>query len=203
MDTKVKNPNHPDQGDDIKVEPIRNLKDIQNIKKNLQGNPRDFAIFVLGINTNLRGVDMLKLKVGQLRHVGVGEDFRIIEQKTGKERRITINNAVYRAIQALIDSMPRCQDEDYLFRSRQGNGKPISGPYLNNLVKKWCAGIKPPGSNFGAHTLRKTFGYHQRTLFDVDIPTLMVMFNHSTQKQTLAYLGIQAKEIKTAYMNEI
>ena len=202
MHTEVKNPNRPAEGDDIKVDPIRSLKDIQNIKKNLQSKPRDLAIFVLGINTNLRGVDMLKLKVGQLRQVGSGEDFRIIEQKTGKERRITINEAVYRAIQDLIGSMPKCKDEDYLFRSRQGNGKPISCPYLNNLVKGWCSSLNLKG-NFGAHTLRKTFGYQQRTLFEVDIPTLMVMFNHSTQKQTLDYLGIQPEEIKTAYMNEI
>jgi hypothetical protein len=29
---------------------------------------------------------------------------------------------------------------------------------------------------------------------------LMVMFNHSTQRQTLDYLCIQAEEIKDAYM---
>jgi hypothetical protein len=31
----------------------------------------------------------------------------------------------------------------------------------------------------------------------------MTLFNHSTQKQTLAYLGIQASEVKDAYMREI
>jgi hypothetical protein len=40
-------------------------------------------------------------------------------------------------------------------------------------------------------------------VFNTDVPTLMQMFNHSTQKQTLAYLGIQASEIKEAYLREI
>ena len=33
--------------------------------------------------------------------------------------------------------------------------------------------------------------------------TLMQMFNHSTQKQTLTYLGIQAEEIKSACLFEL
>jgi hypothetical protein len=57
--------------------------------------------------------------------------------------------------------------------------------------------------NYGSHTLRKTFGYHQRVTFGVDLPRLMVVFNHSTQKQTLDYLCIQPKEIKDVYENEL
>ena len=54
---------------------------------------------------------------------------------------------------------------------------------------------------YGAHTLRKTWGYHQRVTFGVDIPTLMTCFNHSSQRQTLDYLCVQAEEIKTVYEN--
>lgn len=57
--------------------------------------------------------------------------------------------------------------------------------------------------NYGSHTLRKTFGYMHRTVHNTDIPTLMEMFNHSSQKQTLAYLGIQPSEIRDAYLKEI
>ena len=69
---------------------------------------------------------------------------------------------------------------------------------VNRLVKSWCKTINLPG-NYGSHTLRKTWGYHQR-MAGTDIPTLMVAFNHSTQKQTLAYLGIQPEELKDAYL---
>ena len=47
---------------------------------------------------------------------------------------------------------------------------------------------------------RITIGYHQRVQLGTSIPELMVMFNYSTQRQTLDYLCIQAKEIKDAYM---
>jgi hypothetical protein len=55
--------------------------------------------------------------------------------------------------------------------------------------------------NYGSHTLRKTFGYHQRVTAKTDIPQLMVMYNHSTQRQTLKYPGIQPEEIKNAHMH--
>jgi integrase len=74
--------------------------------------------------------------------------------------------------------------------------------YLNRLVKGWCKQINLKG-NYGSHSLRKTWGYHQRKTFGVDIPTLMTCFNHSTQRQTLDYLCIQPEEVQSVYMNEL
>ena len=70
-------------------------------------------------------------------------------------------------------------------------------PAVNLKVKRWCAAIRLKG-NYGAHSLRKTFGYHKRHA-GIDIPTLMECFNHATQKQTLDYLCIQPEEIKNVY----
>jgi len=193
--------NHPKRGDNITVEPIRSEKDIKNIKKLLSDNPRDLAIFSLGINTNLRASDLLKITVGQVRNVPVGEHFTIREKKTGKDKSITINKTVHDALQGLLKTMPMAGDDDFLFQSRKGK-KALCVPYLNSLVKRWCKDINLKG-NYGTHTLRKTFGYIHRTVFNTDIPTLMVMFNHSSQKQTLTYLGIQPGEIRDAYLREI
>lgn len=194
--------NHPKKGDQIKVDPIRDLKDIKLIKKILSDRPRDFAIFTLGINTNLRASDILKIRVGQVRHLKPEEHFEIREKKTGKEKILTINRTVHAALQKLLATMPEAADNDPLFKSRKGENKAITVPYLNNLVKAWCAEINLPG-NYGSHTLRKTFGYQHRIINKTDLPTLMEMFNHSTQKQTLTYLGIQDEEIKSAYLFEL
>lgn len=197
----MKVPNSPDKGDNIKVDPIRSEKDIKNIKKLLADKPRDLAIFTLGINTNLRASDILRITVGQVRHLKPGQHFTIKEKKTGKERSITINKTVYDAINNLLKTIPEAEDIEPLFQSRKGK-QSLCVPYLNSLVKGWCRELNMKG-NYGSHTLRKTFGYIHRTVFNTDIPTLMTMFNHSTQKQTLAYLGIQPSEIKDAYLKEI
>lgn len=194
------NNNQPKNGDIIKVDPIKSLKDVKNIKKLLSDSPRDFAIFSLGINTNLRAGDILSITIGMVRNLKVAEHFSIKEEKTGKTRNVTINQTVYSAIQALLETLPKAIDSEPLFQSRKGKHA-LCVPYLNSLVKSWCKQINLTG-NYGSHTLRKTFGFLQRTVAKTDIPTLMVMFNHSSQKQTLEYLCIQPDEIKNAYLNE-
>ena len=191
------NYNHPKKGSQIKVEPIRKRKDIDLIKKLLSDKPRDLALFILGINTNLRASDLLRLTVGHVKHLKEGDALEINEKKTGKPRRVTLNKACIESIQALLEA-GGYQDVDYLFKSQRS--AVLTVPTVSNMVKAWCNEINLKG-NYGSHTLRKTFGYHQRVTFGVDLPTLMVCFNHSTQKQTLDYLCIQAEEIKDVYMN--
>lgn len=193
--------NHPVKGAEIKVEPIRELRDVRNIKKLLADQPRNLAIFTLGINTNLRASDILNLTIGHVRYLKAGDHFSLVEKKTGKSKSVTINQSVFNALQPLLASLKDAADKEPLFQSRKG-GKAISVPSLNGLVKEWCKAINLKG-NYGSHTLRKTFGYMHRTVNKTDLPTLMTMFNHSSQKQTLDYLCIQPDEIKNAYLFEI
>lgn len=193
--------NRPQKGSTIKVDPIRDPKDIRLIKRLLADRPRDLAILTLGINTNLRASDLLHVTVGQVRHLKAGDHFLIREQKTGKLREVTINKNVQETLQALISTMPDSGDGEALFQSRKGR-QALTVSYLNSLVKTWCREVNLKG-NYGSHTLRKTFGYIHRTVFNTDVPTLMHMFNHASQRQTLTYLGIQPSEIKEAYLREI
>jgi len=177
------------------VDPITNLKDIKSIKKLLAGNQRDLTIFTLGINTNLRASDILGIKVGQVKDK---EELVLTEKKTGKSRRITMNNAVQKEITALLDTKTH-DDDDFLFTGQRGA---LRVPTLSKMVKGWCKEINLKG-NYASHSMRKTFGYHQRVTFGTSLPELMVIFNHSTQKQTLDYLCVQDEEIKNIYKNEI
>ncbi len=192
------NKNHPPKGSTIKVEPIKNLKDIETIKKLLLDNPRNYALFVLGINTNLRASDLCNFTAGIVRNLEPMDELEIKEKKTGKIRRITLNKACVDAIQRLLKSK-EYYDSDQLIKGQRG---PIVPQTVNALVKRWCSAINLKG-NFGSHTFRKTWGYHQRVKYNVGIPELMVCFNHSTQRQTLDYLCIQPEEIRSVYANEI
>jgi len=196
----MKNTNRPAEGSIIAVEPIRSTKDITTIKKRLD-NPRDYALFVVGINTALRASDLLKLTVGQVRHLNPGDTLPVREMKTGKERRVTLNKTAHNAISTLLSSMPDAADCAPLFRSRKGK-EALTVSTLNNMVKEWCSWCNLPG-NYGSHTLRKTFGYHHRVTFGTDLPTLMKVFGHATQAQTLHYLCIQEADVKDAFMREL
>ena len=197
----MKNPNRPQKGSQTTVEPIRYSKDIKNIKKLLKNSPRNLCLFVLGINTNLRASDLLKLKVKDVQNLNAGEELTLKEKKTGKQRRINLNGACVKAIQDLLKS-DNFADEDFLFQSQRKGGTPLTVPSASNLVKSWCKMVNLKG-NYASHSLRKTWGYHQRVTFNVGIPELMVCFNHTCQKQTLDYLCIQPEEIKSVYANEL
>lgn len=91
-------------------------------------------------------------------------------------------------------------DDDYVFASRQGGGKPITRVQayriLNDAAKR--AGIYEKIGGIGTHSLRKTFGYR---LYEngVDITRIMSILNHSSERETLRYIGITADEISEAY----
>ena len=192
------NGNHPKAGSKIKVDPIRDVKDIKAIRKMLNGNLMYQALFTMGINTNLRASDLLKITAGQVRGVRPLEEIEIREQKTGKIRRISLNKACVEAIRDLLASGD-WRDDEPLFRGQRG---PLTVSSVHRLVKGWCKAIHLKG-NYGSHTLRKTWGYHQRVSFGVGMPELMTCFNHATQAQTLAYLCVQPDEIRNIYANEL
>ena len=183
-----------------RVDPIRDVADIERIKSELQDSPRDLALFTVGINVALRAVDLLSITVGQVKDLSPGDYFFLIERKTRKRRSVIINEASHAAIRSYLMSRPTAKNDHALFASRKGRGEPIRPDRLNVLVQKWCKGIR---GDFGSHSLRKTWGYHQRVQFRTDTPTLMRAFNHSSEAQTLTYLGVEAHDVHAAFMNVV
>ena len=195
-----RNPNHPKRGSHISVDPIRDLKDIESIKRMLSSKPRDLLLFTAGINNGLRTGDLLKLKVGDVRHLKEGETLNIIESKTKKQNFFMVNKPIFKALKNYIQKV-NPDEGDYLFPSAR-TGEPISIPAVNLMIKKWTKAINLKG-NFGTHSLRKTFGYVQRVKYGVGIEVLMKRFNHSSPAVTLRYLGVNDEEVNGILLNEI
>ena len=199
MMREKENHNHPVKGAAIFVEPIRSEKDIGKIRRRLKkGNPRDSLLFNLGINNGLRIGDLLKLKVEDVVDMEVGETIQIKEGKTGKRNVLGMNKTSHEALQQFIEAK-QPKDEDYLFKSKKGN-KAITVEYASSLVKSWCRELK---GNYASHSLRKTFGYIQRTKFGVGFDVICRRFNHSSPSTTMKYLGIEDKEVNGILLNEI
>lgn len=195
------NPNHPKHGSSITVQPITNLDDINSIKKLLANNPRDLLLFTLGINNGIRTGDLLKLKTAQLKYAKPGDQIQIKESKTGKSNVLVINKSIYKTLRAYLDTS-NLKDDDYLFKSRKSSRTPLTIMTVNAKIKKWCRTLNLKG-NYGAHTLRKTFGYIQRTKYGVGFEILCKRFNHSNPAVTMRYLGISDEEVIAILHNEI
>jgi integrase len=191
---KGSNPNAPRKGDIIKVEPIRDIKAIRRIKQITSDNIVHHSLFVVGINSAFRASDLLSLRLRDVL------DKRIVlrEQKTGNVRTVTINPATRESIDQLVKARG-IEADDYLFSGLRGR---YTVNYANALVKQWCREVGLAG-NYGSHTLRKTWGYHQRVTYKVDLPLLMKAYGHSSQRQTLTYLCIEEQEVQDIYLNAL
>jgi len=120
-----KNPSAPKKGQRIAVDPIRRVKDVKAIARVLSDSPCDHLLFIMGVNNGLRAGDLLKLKVKQVRYLKPGETLKINEGKTGKPNVLAVNKAVYDSLQHDFEAL-QPHDEDYLFKSKKGNNKPLT-----------------------------------------------------------------------------
>lgn len=196
--------NRPRKGAHIKVEPIRYLADIKRIKNLLGNRPRDLALFTLGINTPLRVSDLLCLTYDQVRDLSPGDFLTIHEKRTGRRLKLGFNSACWATV-ANLDATPpvrshRPTTSPYLFPSRRGDVLLPSS--VHRLVKSWCKTIGLDG-NYGANSLRKTWGYHQFATFGTDLSRLCTYFNHATRRQTLDYLCLVPEDFKSIFDHEL
>ncbi|MFL0489214.1 site-specific integrase [Bacillus sp. 179-I 2A5 NHS] len=163
------------------VQPIRDSDQIQYIKEYLkEKNERDYILFVVGINTGLRISDILKLKVGDLK----GSHISMREMKTGKQKRIEITSTLKRELRWYIEER---KENEYLIKSRQGQNRPIGRSMAYKILRS--AAEEFGLDEIGTHTLRKTFGYHLYKQTK-NIALLMEIFNHSSERVTLRYIGV-------------
>jgi len=85
-----------------------------------------------------------------------------------------------------------------LFLSQRRRSTAITVAAVNHLVKNWCKEVDLAG-NYGSHTLRKTWGYHQRIKNRASGALLMKAFGHATEQQILEYLCILPFEVHDLY----
>ena len=186
------------------VEPIRDPQKIALIRKNLSESPRDYLLFVLGINFALRISDLLSLRARDVRNEdGTLREFVYLrEGKTKKEKRIKVNQAAKEGLTRFFGAQATGQGntniypkgpDDYLFKSKR-RGRRLERTQAFRLVRKWCQNVGLGEIRVGTHTLRKTFGYHARKK-GVDISILMEKFNHQSPSMTKRYIGITDDEI--------
>jgi integrase len=176
------------------TEPLKTLDDVKKVRAVLQNDPRGFALFCLGVNSALRASDILKLKRADLK----GNELFIREKKTRKLRRITLNDMTIAAIDAYLAT--RQDTHEWMFVGQRGK---MTHGYFGKLVKTWFADAGVPQGQYATHSLRKTFCRLQHEVFGVSLGTLMTCLNHSTEAQTLQYVGLNADDVTTTYANQI
>lgn len=173
------------------VQPIKHKEKIESMKKMLRASSlRNELLFVLGIHTGLRISDLLALKV---RDVLTEHHIEVREKKTKKKRTIAISKKTFRLIERYLEKeRPAAQHDEPLFRSQKG-GKAISRQHAYDILNRAAKAVGI-GERIGTHSLRKTFGYFAYKQ-GVDLSMIQKLLNHSSQAETLRYIGITQEQL--------
>lgn len=195
-------------------------------EKTIFEKKRNRAIFCTGINTALRVSDLSSLNLIDIfkEDLSFRDSVGATEKKTQKQKEFVINDILKKELTKYmccyfyilyglnigidridLDTLTDQEREQVkeivktkpLFPSERTT-EHISRYQVDRILK--AAAEKCGLDNIGTHTMRKTFGYwfYQRTK---DIATLQKMLNHSSQRETMIYIGLEQEEINKAYMN--
>lgn len=183
------------------AEPIRDPRKIAAIKNLLRDQPRDYCLFTLGINTALRGTDLLSLKIEDVLddRGEVRETIQLRAGKTGKQQVIKLNQTAREALNYYLSSSDEWTNHklafgSHLFRGRSQNDKPLHPAHLTKLVKKWAQMVGLTEGSYGISTLRKTWGYQARKR-GIPIELIQAKLGHASPSVTRRYIGITQDEI--------
>ena len=144
---------------------------------------REFLLIGTWAYLWLRASDLLDLKWSDLLDK---DEVIIIEKKTGKTRRISINSSLRDLLIYVSSGLIQeglFSPDQYLFANRKG--EKVSIQYINRLLKKTFADYGVKTQNASTHTLRKTFG---KRVWEIDgkrarsLIYLSQIFNHSSAR---------------------
>ncbi len=157
---------------------------------------RNLLLIAIALNNGLRASDVVTLRVG---HVLNKTKTRVIEQKTGKAKTLFWNNCLAEIIDYLND-LDYKDENDYLFPGKQEGHFSVHGFYemLQRMARK--TENNKIFANIGTHSFRKTFG---RQLYKkgVNVEIISQLFNHSSERNTRHYLGIEQEDLDKVVQN--
>lgn len=163
---------------------------------------RDYLLITIGCYFGLRIGDLLSIRWSDIIDK---TEFTLIEQKTKKNRRITINPNVTKAVNLVSNELRlknKFNENDYVFANRWGDKITIS--YINKRLKFIFKKYNVSVMNASSHTLRKTFG---KRIYEADSKSeraliyLSEIFSHTSTSTTRKYIGLTQEAISDIYLS--
>ncbi|MGR4871813.1 tyrosine-type recombinase/integrase [Variovorax sp. LARHSF232] len=171
------------------------LKDIWALRVRLQmeGRVRELALFNLGIDSKLRGCDLVGLKVRDICHGDqVGARAIVVQHKTQRPVQFEIAPAARDAVQAWI-KLARLKPEDFLFPSRLHDSPHLGTRQYARILGHWVDELGLDRADYGTHSMRRTKAtlIYRRTK---NLRAVQLLLGHSKLASTVRYLGIEVDD---------
>ena len=187
------------------VDPLENSIQIHLVETFLRKHYSDTVgdCWCLGLQLTLRISDLLRLAYRDVKTRAGQKVILLSEDKTGKEKLMTLNKKAVRLIEARRRQNP---SHIYIFQSTSQNltsmtPRPITREYISRALAE--AGRQPDiDLPLSSHTMRKTraLAVYRATN---DLALVQKLLNHASQETTLRYLGLTQKVVQETYKMEL
>ncbi len=133
-------------------------KDIWALRVRLQmeDRVRELALFILGIDSKVRGCDLVALRVRDVCH---GDQLAsraiVVQHKTQRPVQFEITQATRDALQAWIAQAP-LKPEDFLFPSRLHDSPHLGTRQYARILGHWVDELGLDRADYGTHSMRRT-----------------------------------------------
>lgn len=175
------------------TKPITDTKKINEILSIYASGSKNHLIIAYALNTGLRVSDILQTKVRESKSgYWIGR-----EKKTNKEKTLVLPNNLRVLIMDFVANN-NLEDDNYLFHNQRDRNKSMSRQAVDKVIRQAGSMI---GITLSAHSLRKTFGYMAYKSKQYDLAELQFLFNHSSSKTTLRYIGVTQESINDKMKN--
>ncbi len=171
------------------------VKDIWALRVRLQmeGRVRDLALFNLGIDSNLRGCDLVALKVRDVCHGDqVATRATVMQNKTRRPVQFEITAPARDALQAWI-KLAGLKSESFLFPSRLHDSPHLGTRQYARILQHWVGDLGLDRADYGTHSMRRTKAtlIYRRTK---NLRAVQLLLGHSKLESTVRYLGIEVDD---------
>jgi len=185
------------------VEAVKTSEQRQQVEAHLAALGTIYAdIWKIGVNTALRISDLLSLTMDNVRNLDTDKpSLNIIEQKTGKHRKIVVNQSALAVMQCRLANHPGdvwLFQTDAVNRDRRGPPKPINRRSVSRVFEQVGRRVAPKVA-LGTHSMRKTRGYAMHKA-GRSIESIAKVLNHSSPAVTMRYIGLVQQDIDESYM---
>jgi integrase len=164
---------------------------------------RELALFDLGIDSKLRGCDLVGLKVRDICHGDqVASRATIVQRKTQRPVQFEITPATRDAVQKWI-KRAGLRPEDFLFPSRVHTSPHLGTRQYARILEGRIEELGLDPADYGTHSMRRT----KATLIykpTKNLRAVQLLLGHSKLESTVRYLGIEVDDaLETSKQSEI
>ena len=170
-------------------------KDIWAIRIFLQNKRavRDLAMFILAIDSKLRGCDLVALRVRDITHGSqVLSRAMVTQSKTQRPVQFELTEPTRAAVTTWLEKS-RLRGDQFLFPSRVAALPHLSTRQYARIVHHWAGAAGLDASAYGTHSMRRTKAtlIYKRTK---NLRAVQLLLGHSKLESTVRYLGIEVDD---------